>query len=93
MLKMFCLDKSKMNTELAGTINDKKIIAIDIRAIPCASKPASDRGIACNEDKQKAMKYLDDANLIMFYNRGEFRSAEFSQTPIAKTTNRHSIKI
>ena len=47
---MFCLDKAKLNAELVGTVNDRHILGLDIKAIPCTSKAASDGGFECNTD-------------------------------------------
>ena len=70
---MFCLDKAKLTSKLIGTTNDNHVMALDIKAIPCASKAANDGGLVCNTDKHEAIKYLDDSRLVMYYNLGEFR--------------------
>ena len=72
--------------DLFESAEDPKAITLDVKAIPCSAQ-------GCNNDKQKAIDYLSNASIVVYYNRGNFEASKFEKPPIAYTVSRYELSI
>ena len=67
-----------------GAVEDNSAIVLDVKAVPCRAQD-------CNNDKQKAIDYLKNASVVVYYNRGDFQAANFEKPPIAHAVSRREL--
>ena len=81
---LFCLNKEKLSLNLFKSAEENRFIVLDVKAIPC-------RAQECNNEKQKAIDYLNNASIVVYYNRGDFKAAKFEKPPIAYSVSRREL--
>ena len=67
-----------------SVVGDNRAIGLDVKAVPCSTQE-------CNNDKQKAIDYLSNASIVVYYNRGDFQAAKFEKPPIAHLVSRREL--
>ena len=72
---------------------------LDIRALPCQALSDEEivgdtehSEVACNEDQKAAIDYLDQAQIVMYFNRGSFLPEVFESQPVMKQSVLKKVK-
>ena len=76
---LFCIDWEKANFKLFGSKSDSNHSVIDFVAAPCGLSETVLGGKQnnirddCNWNKEAAIEYIGDFNIVMYYNLGRFQ--------------------
>ena len=85
---LFCLDWKQAGFKLWGASSDSDHTVIDVVALPCNVKAtifnATEDRIPedCNWDRDAAINYIGDINIVAYYNQGRFMPNEFDESPV-----------
>ena len=89
---LFCLDWAKENFKLFGSPSDANHSVIDVSVVPCGLSDTvlggTDLNIRddCNWDRDAAIEYIGDFNIVSYYNIGRFKSNEYDSEPVERTS-------
>mmetsp|Transcript_42764 Transcript_42764/g.56462 ORF Transcript_42764/g.56462 Transcript_42764/m.56462 type:complete len:190 (-) Transcript_42764:1262-1831(-) len=95
---LFCIDWEKANFLLFGAPSDADHSVIDVMAIPCNMRDtvlqaAEDRSRDdCDWDRDAAIDYIGDINVVTYYNQGRFMPDEFEDDPVLRYSIVHEMR-
>ena len=92
---LFCLDYDALDIKIFGAYNGAYHSVLDVMLVPCNVKNTVLGGeednipTDCNWDRQAAIDYIGDLNIVAYYNQGRFNPIGFGEESIQTSSTIH----